>query len=260
MAYDPSDDARRSYDVAVDDMRERLEACPKVQIRDATLYCGDCKLIMPTLGKVDAVVTDPPYGVKRDKGFEGFGGFGKPIARRRFEDDDWDKERPSQACFDVMLEHAKHAIIFGGNFFADMLPVGGHWIVWDKLNTMPTFGDCELAWTNLPRKSVKKVTIEYNGLLGKEHNRAHPTQKPIAVMSWCLQTLPNGTNSILDPFMGSGTTGVACAKLGRKFIGIEIEPRYFDIACRRIEEAYAQPDLFVDQPAEPPAKQPELFE
>jgi len=228
------------------------------QIGDAVLLLGDCLDILPHLGPVDAVVTDPPYGVKRDKGFEGFGGFGTPIARRRYEDDDWDAERPSADCFAAMLKVARHSIIFGGNFFTDILPVGGHWIVWDKLNTMPTFGDCELAWTNLPRKSVKKVTIEYNGLLGNEKGRCHPTQKPIAVMSWCIQSLPKGSDCILDPFMGSGTTGVACAKLGRRFIGIEIEERYFDIACRRIEDAYKQPDFFIEKPR--PAVQEPLFD
>jgi len=81
--------------------------------------------------------------------------------------------------------------------------------------------------------------------------KGHPTQKPIEVMCWCIERLPDGANTILDPFMGSGTTGVACAKLGRKFIGIEIEPKYFDIACRRIEAAYAQPDMFIVPPAKP---------
>ena len=217
-----------------------------VQIGDATLYHGDCLEILPTLDKVDAVVTDPPYGVKRDKGFVGFGGFGgfgKPIARIRHEDDDWDSQRPSKAVFDLMLEKSGFAFIFGGNFFADLLPPSTHWVVWDKLNTMPTFGDCELAWTNSSRKSVKKITVEYNGLLGKEKYRQHPTQKPVLLLEKVLEAYADNT-SILDPFMGSGTTGVACANLGRKFIGIEIERKYFDIACERIEAAYAQGRLF----------------
>lgn len=227
-------------------------------IGDATLYLGDCLEVMPTLEPVDAVVTDPPYGVKRDKGFDGFGGFGKKIARRRYEDDDWDSSRPSAEYFELIISKAKVSVIFGGNFFTDLLPVGGHWIVWDKLNTMPTFGDCELAWTNIPRKSVKKVTVEYNGLLGKEERRFHPTQKPVAVMDWCIQGLPKNSTQILDPFMGVGTTGVACAKLGRKFIGIELEEKYFNTACERIQKAYDQPDLFIKPPSEKP-KQEGLF-
>lgn len=218
----------------------------KEVIGNAELYLGDCLEILPTLDKVDAVITDPPYGVKRDKGFEGFGGFGglgKPIARVRHEDDDWDSERPSKEVFDLMIAKSGFAFIFGGNFFADMLPQGTHWVVWDKLNTMPTFGDCELAWTNSDRKSVKKITVEYNGLIGKERDRQHPTQKPVILLEKVLEAYPK-PQTILDPFMGSGTTGVACMNLGRKFIGIEIEPKYFDIACERIAQAQKQQRLF----------------
>jgi len=212
-------------------------------IGNATLYLGDCLDILPTLDKVDAVVTDPPYGVKRDKGFEGFGGFGQPIARRRFLDDDWDSSRPSREVFDLILEKSGFAFIFGGNFFADLLPVGTHWVVWDKLNTMPDFGDCELAWTNSDRKSVKKITVEYNGLLGKEQTRQHPTQKPVLLLEKVLEAY-HKHNTILDPFMGSGTTGVACMNLGRKFIGIEKEPKYFEIACERVAQSQKQQRLF----------------
>jgi DNA modification methylase len=212
------------------------------KIGDAALYHADCMDVLPTLDKVNAVVTDPPYGIKRDKGFEGFGGFGTPIARVRHEDDDWDQERPPKRVFDAILDVTDDAFIFGGNFFADLLPQGTHWVVWDKKNTMPTFGDAELAWTNLSRKSVKIIEWEYNGLIGKERYRQHPTQKPVGLMDRVVSEY--GGNIILDPFMGSGTTGVACANLGRKFIGIEKEEKYFDIACERIDAAYAQGRLF----------------
>ncbi len=221
----------------------------KVIIGDCTLYLGDCMDILPTLGKVDAVVTDPPYGIKRDKGFEGFGGFGAKIARKKYVGE-WDSVRPTKEVFDVILSKSEVALIFGGNFFTDYLPMGKQWIFWDKLNTMPTFGDGELAWTNFDRNSVKKFVYEFNVLLGKESERFHATQKPVELMKWCVTHLPPKHNkTILDPFMGSGTTGVACVKLGRKFIGIEKEPQYFDIACKRIEEAYKQPDMFVELPA-----------
>jgi DNA modification methylase len=190
------------------------------------------------LSKVDLVLTDPPYGIGRDKGFEGFEGFGgkgKPIARRRFEDDEWDKERPKKECFDLLLKASSLSIIWGGNFFADILPQSTHWIVWDKLQTMPTFGDCELAWTNSKRKSVKKVIVEWNGLLGKENFREHPTQKPLDLMLWCIQNyFEQGT--ILDPFMGSGTTLRAAKDLQRKAIGIEIEEKYCEIAAKRLSQ------------------------
>ena len=90
-----------------------------------------------------------------------------------------------------------------------------------------------------------------------QDGKEHPTQKPLDVMKWCIERLPSGCSTILDPFMGSGTTGVACVKLGRKFIGIEIEPKYFDIACKRISEALKQPDFFVEKPK--PAKQEALL-
>jgi DNA modification methylase len=202
------------------------------------IYHGDGLDILPALAMVDLVLTDPPYGVQMSNGFDGFdgfGGFGPPIARRQYPDA-WDKERPSSVLFAMLLARCDKAIIFGGNFFADLLPASTHWIVWDKLNTMPTFGDCELAWTNVDRKSVKKKTVEWNGLLGKERERFHPTQKPLELMAWCLETYSQPTHVILDPFMGSGTTLRAAKDLGRKCIGIEIEEKYCEIAVRRLAQ------------------------
>jgi len=204
------------------------------------VHCADCLELMREMPdkSVDLVLTDPPYGIKRDKGFGGaigFGGHGAPIQRRTY-DDEWDTERPSKEAFDLILEKSKHAIIFGGNFFSDLLPAGKHWIVWDKQNTMPTFGDCELMWTNIDRNSVKKVKIQYNGLIGKEPERFHPTQKSLKVIEWVLQNYSEPGDTILDPFLGSGTTAVACKKLGRNFIGIEKEPAYITIAEKRLEK------------------------
>jgi DNA modification methylase len=213
----------------------------------ATLYLGDCREILPTLGKVDAVVTDPPYGIKQDRGFEGFGGFGgfgAPISRRQYEGE-WDAARPQAETLLLCVSAAPKSIIWGGQYFADLLPPQGKWLWWDKLQTMPTFGDGELAWTNLDGVAPKKFVYSNNGLLAKEKERVHPTQKPVQVMKWCLGFLPKA-EAILDPFMGSGSTGVACVQLRRRFIGIEIEERYFNIACRRIEEAQRQGDMFRD--------------
>ena len=208
---------------------------------EVKLYLGDCLEILPTLaaGSVDAVVTDPPYGIGRDKGFDGFDGFGIPIARTQYIGD-WDSERPNKHCFDEILRISKIALIFGGNYFSDYLPVGNHWVVWDKKQTMPTFGDCELIWTNVKRNSVKWITREWNGLLGKEESRQHATQKPTKIIKWLLEQYTQPGDLILDPFMGSGTTGVACVQTGRNFIGIEIDPRYFAIAEKRIKEAQMQ--------------------
>ena len=202
-----------------------------------TIYHGDCREILPDLGGVmaDLVLTDPPYGIGMDKGFEGFGGFGTPIKRRQY-DDAWDDKRPDKVVFDLILARCKKAVIFGGNFFADLLPQGSHWVVWDKLNTMPSFGDCELAWTNVDRKSVKKKTVEYNGLLGKEQARQHPTQKPLKLMQLLIEDYSEPGHLILDPFMGSGTTLRAAKDLRRKAIGIEIEEKYCEIAAKRLEQ------------------------
>jgi DNA modification methylase len=219
---------------------EVIPMTPYYQDKFCTIYHGDCRDILPTLDLVDLVLTDPPYGVKRDKGFggfEGFGGFGKPIARKRFEDDDWDNDRPPAELLIAAASAGKLAIIWGGNFFADLLPRSTHWISWDKLQTMPDFGDCELAWTSSPRKSVTKVVIEWNGLLGKERGtRQHPTQKPLALMSWCVNKYSEPTDTVLDPFMGSGTTLRAAKDLGRKAIGIEIEEKYCEIAAKRLSQ------------------------
>jgi site-specific DNA-methyltransferase (adenine-specific) len=131
-------------------------------------------------------------------------------------------------------------IIWGGQYLG--LAPSGSWLVWDKGVRDFTAGHCELAWTNL-RKPIRAFNYAH-GQLASE-GKEHPTQKPLPLMQWCLGFLPDA-ETILDPFAGSGTTGVACVNLGRKFIGIEIEPRYFDIACRRIEEAYRQPRLFAE--------------
>ena len=186
----------------------------------------------------DLVLTDPPYGIGMSKGFEGFegfGGFGPPIPRRQYPDV-WDKERPEAGTFADLLKICQSAIIWGGNFFADLLPRATHWLVWDKLNTMPSFGDCELAWTNFDRKSVKKLTVEWNGLIGKEEFRDHPTQKPVELMNLCLIKYALDSDGVLDPFMGSGTTLVAAKNNHKRAIGIEIEEKYCAIAAKRLEQ------------------------
>jgi DNA modification methylase len=219
------------------------------------LYLGDCREILPTLGKVDAVVTDPPYGIGADKGKKApprsFNG-SRPVAAAYYPDNEWDDERPARGIFDAIRGCSADQIIWGGNYFADWLPAKGRWLWWDKCQTMPSYGDGELAWTSLPATTPKKFTLANNKIFADRRERFHPTQKPIEVMQWCLGFLPDA-QTILDPFMGSGTTGVAAVKLGRRFIGIEIEPRYFDIACRRIQAALDAPDMFVEPPK--PAKQ-----
>jgi len=148
----------------------------------------------------------------------------------------------------MVISGADEAIIFGGNYYA-MAP-SSCWLVWDKENGASDFADCVLAWTNLP-KAVRRIRYMWNGMLraNKEKRGDHPTQKPIGVMSWAVGHTKGIT--VLDPFMGSGTTGVACMNLGRKFIGIEIERKYFDIACERIENAQRQGRMFEPERAKP---------
>ena len=217
------------------------------------LMCGDSTdagsvaLLMEN-GKADLVLTDPPYGVKRDKGFggaEAFNGKGAPIKRRAY-DDAWDAETPSQEAFDLMLAQAQSVIVFGGNFFTDKLPCSGFWLVWDKHNTMPTFGDCELAWTNLPRQSVKKYDFQYNGLIGKEKERFHPTQKPVGLFEAILADFSAEGQTVLDLFGGSGSTLIACEMTGRVCRMMELSPRYVDVIVRRWQDFTGQEATLAD--------------
>ncbi len=223
------------------------------QIGPCTLYQGDCRDILPTLGKADCL-TDPPYGIGLAVGFSGAGGFSKPIARREYAGD-WDNTAPDKTIFDLILSASEQAIIWGGNYFTDKLPQGSFWLVWDKQNTMPTFSDAELAWTNIDKKSVKRIVYQQNGLMSKEKERFHPTQKAVEVMRWSISQMKQTDRTILDPFMGSGTTGVACVQLGRKFIGIELDAGYFDIACKRIADEVARPRLDLGEPMPKPVQE-----
>lgn len=208
-------------------------------IGDARLILDDCREVLPTLGRVDAVVTDPPYGIAE----KWQGGKGHGWARARTQGvlrNAWDVAAPSEDTLAQILSCSDQQIIWGGNYFS--LPPSRCWFVWNKPERGFTLAEAELAWTN--RDNVVRVFDAPRS----EPDRLHPTQKPVALMQWCIEKT---TGSVLDPFMGSGTTGVACIKLGRRFIGIEIEPKYFDIACKRIEEAWKQPRLFEEPRAKP---------
>lgn len=177
---------------------------------------------------------------------------------RDYGNDTWDSKPISKQLIDMVVAAGDRAIVFGGNYY-DM-PATSCWLVWDKLNGVNDFADCELAWTNLP-KAIRRIQYLWHGMLraNGEKRGDHPTQKPLGVMSWCIDQAgkPEEVKTILDPFMGSGTTGVAAIQLGRKFIGIEREPKYFDIACKRIEQAVAQGQLFASE--QPTQEQKELL-
>lgn len=214
------------------------------QLGKHRLMCGDStkeediKMLMNGV-KADLVFTDPPYGIKADKGFSGAGGFSKPIPRRQYNDE-WDSCTPPKECFEHILNIGKNVIIFGGNFFTDKLPQNNHWLVWNKHNTMPTFSDAELAWTNIKRNSVKIYDIEYNGLIGREKERLHPTQKPIKLIAPIIADYSEKGGNIVDVFGGSGSTLIACEQLGRACYVMELEPKYVDVIIERWENLTGQ--------------------
>ena len=226
----------------------------EVQIGDCRLLLGDCRDILPTLGKVDAVVTDPPYGIGIDGQKESINKNPKHN-RKFFEARGWDDATPPIEVFDAIRATSDGQIIWGGNYFVDrgLLPKKG-WLVWDKGQRGLTMSDGELAYSSSDRP-LRIYTLNRAALI--KDGTEHPTQKPVALMAWCLSFLPDA-QTILDPFMGSGTTGVACVKAGRTFVGIELHEPYFDAACERIRKAYAQPDMFI-APREPAPVQQPLF-
>ena len=192
-----------------------------------------------------AILTDPPYGL----GPLWSGGGGTRKNSWQFDPKEaksWDAKPPEWLV--GAIGHATPAIVWGGNYLR--FAPSRAWLVWDKGIPDFTTGHSELAWTNL-NQPIRNFRIFPNVITptGRDGKKLHPTQKPVALMQWCLGFLPDA-KTILDPFMGSGTTGVACQRLGRRFIGIEIDPDYFAIACKRIDEATRQPHLFV-KPAEP---------
>lgn len=203
------------------------------------LILGDCLEVMQELGPVDAVVTDPPYGI----GWKTPVSPKRPNSGRTIHNDD----QP----FDPTPWLRWPCIMWGANHFSYGLPASAAWLIWDKRHKMPSNdqSDCELAFCSVGGSArIFRKTWNGGGSLLAENGSVrsiHPTQKPVALMEWCLGFLPDA-RTILDPFMGSGTTLVACQRLGRQGIGIEIDPEYFEIACKRVDEATRQPDMLVN--------------
>lgn len=206
------------------------------------LILGDCLQVMPTLGRFDAVVTDPPYGIGITKS-------NRLAISRGMGGKEWDA-RPADVR--PILAMGCKIIIWGGNYF-DLPPCRGP-LAWDKNNSGRDFADFEMAWTNLDMVARRIIFRPMN----MDGGKVHPTQKPVAVMAWCLGFLPDAT-TVLDPFVGSGTTLVACQKLGRAGTGIEIDPDYFAFACERVHRAWQEPDMFVAPAPTPAATQEPLL-
>ena len=209
----------------------------KVVIGNAELWHGDCREILPTLPECDLICTDPPYGIGASSGVGKYG----VMKWGGDNDKKWDEETPPQWLLLLMLEKAKNHVIFGGNYFS--LPPSRNFMVWDKGAGFKnrTFAECEFAWCSWDEnaKVLTRDPLAARDYDGKEH----PTQKPVKVIEWCISHSPESA-TICDPFMGSGTTGVAAHNLGKAFTGIERERKYFDIACERIARAQAQERLF----------------
>lgn len=260
MSYDPDDNSRKSYDVAIKALRRDHIAKRVERIGDCELYLGDCREIVGTLkGYVDAVVSDPPYGIGWTRGVN---------AARNSKAHEGIINDEDTSARDKLLDALREipAIVFG-SFYAPYPPRTKQVLVWNKPPDSGLVGsvtgfrrDAEPIFLvgDWPVRTCEKSSV-LRTLRGQScivSETGHPHTKPVDLMRELIELVPFGT--ILDPFMGSGTTGVACVKLGRRFIGIEIEPKYFDIACRRIEEAYKQPDLFVSRP-EPKPEQLDLL-
>ena len=194
-----------------------------------TIYHGDCREILPLLDKVDLVLTDPPYGIKRD---------GKKLSTSRqstgtkeYKSFGWDSERPSGGTFEKVLAAGHDCIIWGGQYFADLLPAEGGWLIWDKGQRLCQ-ADAELAWTT--RRAPVRIWLANRGSLHID-GAVHPTQKPLSLTRWCLEFFPDA-ETIIDPFMGSGTTIRAAKDLGRRAIGIEQVEEYCEIAVKRLAQ------------------------
>ena len=202
----------------------------------ADLRHGDCLELMKEIPdkSIDLIFTDPPYGKKADKGTNGYG-----QAKNRRYSGGWDNMRPRPEIFTEMFRIAKNIICFGGNYFSDMLPPSNHWIFWDKKGDIAfqnPFADGELIYTTFI-KPVKKIVFRQQGFItDSKDKRYHPTQKPSELCQMLIEQYTDPGDIVCDPFMGSGTTGIACINSGRKFIGMELEKQYFDIAMERIAE------------------------
>jgi site-specific DNA-methyltransferase (adenine-specific) len=210
-----------------------------------TIYRGDCLDILPTLGAVDLVLADPPYGISYNR--ENIPQKKHTYSHRRqlnsiVNDDIAFNPYP-------LLQVGKKHVFWGANCYASKLPDKPTWLTWDKVtkNGMKLrIAECELAWTDCVRRpQVYRFLWSGAYRQAEQGEYYHPTQKPVSLMAWCMDKakVPNGA-TILDPFMGSGTTGIACIRTGRKFIGIEIDETYFEIARKRLEDELRQGRLF----------------
>jgi len=189
-----------------------------------TIYHGDCREILPGLPKCDLLLTDPPYGA----GYAANPILGKNRASKPHEAKEWDGAPVAE--MGEIIKSASYAVVWGGNYYD--LPPSRCWLIWYKPDSLPSMADLEMAWVS---RDGNAKHFSWTTAATNPERVGHPTQKPEAVMRWCISHFPNA-ETILDPFMGSGTTLVAAKNLGRKAIGIEIEERYCEIAAKRLSQ------------------------
>jgi DNA modification methylase len=201
---------------------------PYYQDSAVTIYCGDCRQILPFLGHFDLLLTDPPYGIGKDGQKPSTGQHG---GRKAYEFLGWDNECPSRWLMQMAFEMCDKHVIWGGNYFSDILPTGEKWLVWDKGQRINQ-SDCELAYTSL--SGALRICL-INRVALMSDGAKHPTQKPEKLMTWCIAQAEPVT-TILDPFAGSGTTGRAAKDLGKKATLIEREERYCEISANRMSQ------------------------
>lgn len=212
-------------------VRPELGIKPYYSSNGITIYHADNRHVLPYLDTFDLLLTDPPYGIRADNCG------GRKQAKRGkgtwkdYGDTNWDAERPPASCFTLMLEKSKQQIIWGGNYFVDLLSPTMRWLVWDKGQRNFSLADCEFAWTNHWKASR---VFTYHRSKANRDGRVHPTQKPLALMQWCLG-FAKDCKTVLDPFCGSGTTLLACRIEGRTAIGIELNEIYCEAAAKRLD-------------------------
>jgi len=197
----------------------------------AELHLGDCRDLLPIA--CDAIVTDPPYGIGKDPATRRPSNYQRKAGMLPRE---WDNE---PADVSGLIELSPLLAIWGGNYYT--LPPSRGWLVWHKPDAVPTMANAELAWTNQDRNTQQ---ISWSIAATNAERVGHPTQKPVRVMAWTMEQIgvPTGA-TVLDPYMGSGTTGVACMRTGRNFIGIEKDPVHFATAVARLEREAKQLQL-----------------
>lgn len=214
-----------------------------------TIQLGDCMDYLKNIPdkSIDLVLTDPPYGINADKGVGG-----NHLGKVKKYDDNWDNETPKKEVFDELLRIGKKIIIFGGNYFTDKLPVNGHWIIWDKIGEVNqngvNFSACELAWTNINKNNVKKYFVRQIGFINDGDDKFHPTQKPYRLITDIIKDYTEENDLILDAFSGSGTVCCSAKDNNRRFIGFEINEKFYKKSIDRLNgiTSNGQMTIFAD--------------